>query len=312
MAVLAPSEYRLDVRSRALHGAVLKTLVYSDLFDFPLTAGELCTYLFDVGAAEAEVLQAARQCPDVVELDGHFCLRGRQHLVAERQRRLVENEKLWLKARRYGSMVAALPFVRMVAVTGSLAPGNSRPGDDIDLLLVVAPGRLWLCRLLVLALVRALRLIGDELCPNFLLSEGRLQIDGSAFPAYYARELSQMTPLFGADSYRALRLANGWTVRLLPNSNHVLRAELANWPGGVAGVLKRAAEAVLGWRIFDAFEAVERRRKIARLLARRTRENGIVEFSDDRCRGHFGAYVERMMAVFEIRCAAITRTSCDV
>ena len=312
MAVLARSESRPALRGKVLQGAVLKTLVYSDLFDFPLTAGELCTYLFDVGSSEAEVVHAARRCPDIVELDGHFCLRGRQHLVAERQRRSSENEKLWLKARRYGSMVAAIPFVRMVAVTGSLAPGNSRPGDDIDLLLVVAPGRLWVSRLLVLALVRALRLIGDELCPNFLLSEGRLQIDGSAFPAYYARELSQMTPLFGADSYRALRLANGWTMQLIPNSNHVLRAELANWPRGVTGLVKRAAEAVLALRIFDALEALERRRKVARLLARHARESGIVEFSADRCRGHFGAYVERMMGVFELRCAAIMRHSRDV
>ena len=311
MAVLARSESRPGVRTKVLEGAVLKTLVYSDLFDFPLTAGELSTYLFDVGASESDVVEAARQCPDVVERDGHFCLRGRQHLVAERQRRYAENGKLWLKARRYGSMVAAIPFVRMVAVTGSLAPGNSRPGDDIDLLLVVAPGRLWLSRLLVLALVRAVRLIGDELCPNFLLSEGRLQIDGSAFPAYYARELSQMTPLFGADTYRALRLTNGWTVQLLPNSNHVLRAKVANWPHGIAGLVKRAAEAVLALRIFDAFEALERRRKVARLLARHTRESGIVEFSDDRCRGHFGAYVERMMAVYEIRCGAIMHNSRD-
>ncbi|MFI5267328.1 MAG: hypothetical protein ACHQ7M_08135 [Chloroflexota bacterium] len=285
--------------------------MYSDLFDFPLTATELSTYLFDVGAGDAEVVLAARQAPEVVELDGYFCLRGRQHLVAERQRRVAENEQLWFKARRYAAIVATMPFVRMTAVTGSLAPGNARPGDDIDVLLVVTPGRLWLCRLLVLTLVRALRLIGDELCPNFLLSESRLQIDGSAFPAYYARELSQMAPLFGADAYRALRLANGWTIQLLPNSNHVHRADLANWPAGIPGVLKRAAEAVLSLRIFDPLEAVERRRKVARLLSRHARERGIVEFSDDRCRGHFGAYVERMMALFEIRCAAIERNIPD-
>jgi hypothetical protein len=309
MAVLARSESRQHLRSQALRGAVLKTLIYSDLFDFPLTAGELSTYLFDIGAGEDEVVQAARGCPDVVELDGHFCLRGRQHLVAERQRRQSENERLWIKASRYGSIVAAMPFVRMVAVTGSLAPGNSRPGDDIDLLLVVGRKRLWLCRLLVLALVRALRLLGDELCPNFMLAESRLEIDGSVFPAYYARELSQMAPLFGSEAYRALRLANGWTARLIPNSNHVVRADIADWPKGVPGVLKRLGEAVLSVRIFDVFEAVERRRKVARLLARHARESGIVEFSEDRCRGHFGAYVERMMAVFEIRCAAIVRDS---
>lgn len=308
MPVLAPARPGPGLRSQALQSAVLKTLIYSDLFDFPLTAAELSTYLFDVGAGEDEVQCAARSCGDVVELDGYFCLRGRQHLVAERRRRQAENNRLWRKARRYGSIVAALPFVRMVAITGSLAPGNARVGDDIDLLLVVAPGRLWLCRLLVLGMVRALRLLGDELCPNFLLAASRLRIDGSAFPAYYARELSQMAPLFGGRAYGALRLANGWTAQLIPNSNHVVRSELADWPPGGAGMLKRAAEAVLSLGPFDLPEAFERRRKIARLLVRHGREQGIVEFSEDRCRGHFGVYVERMMALFEIRCAALQRT----
>ena len=305
MAVLAPPAGSADVGSRALQTAVRKSLIYSDLFDFPLTAGELSTYLFDVAGGVEGVLQAARACTDIVEVDGYFCLRGRQHLVAQRQLRRVDNQRLWIKARRYGAIVAALPFVRMVAVTGSLAPGNARPGDDIDLLLVVRPGRLWLCRLLVLALVRLLRLLGDELCPNFVLAEGRLDIDGSAFPAYYARELSHMEPLFGGDVYRALRLANGWTARLLPNSNHVVRSNLADWPAGLAGVLKRVGEAVLSLHGFDGLEALERRRKVARLLARHAQERGIVEFSEDRCRGHFGSCIERMMAVFEIRCAAL-------
>ncbi|MDE3074395.1 MAG: hypothetical protein KGJ86_03115 [Chloroflexota bacterium] len=295
------------IRARQLQAAVRKSLIYSDLFDFPLTTGELCAYLFDVGADEEEILQAARSCDDVVELDGRFCLAGRQQLVAERRRRQADSERLWARARHYASVVAALPFVRMVAITGSLAPGNARAGDDIDLLLVVAQNRLWLCRLLVLALVKLSRLFGDELCPNFLLAESRLEIDGSAFPAYYARELSHMVPLFGGRAYRDLRLANGWTVQLLPNSNHVVRPSLADWPAGLAGVLKRLAEAGLSLRAFDWLEALERRRKVARLLARHAREQGIVELSADRCRGHFGSYIDRMMALFDLRCAALTR-----
>ena len=301
MPVLAPAAARAGV----LQAAVRKTLAYSDLFDFPLTLEELCTYLFDAGADEQEVLAAARACPDVAELDGWFCLRGRGHLAGERRRREPNSRRLWRRARRYAAIVACLPFVRMVAVTGSLAPGNARAGDDIDLLLVAAPGRLWLCRLMVLALVRLVRLLGDELCPNFLLAGDRLEIDGSAFPAYYARELTQMVPLFGARTYQALRLANGWTSRLLPNSNHVVRANLADWPSGFGGRFKRAAEALLSRPMFDCMEVFERRRKIAKLLARHSRERGIVEFTADRCRGHFGPYVERMMTLFELRCAAL-------
>ncbi|MHB8619887.1 MAG: hypothetical protein ACYDAG_09985 [Chloroflexota bacterium] len=296
-------------RKREIERAVLRTLVYSDLFDFPLTAAEMATYLFDFGASEAAVTAAARGCVDVVELDGYFCLRGRQAIVAGRLRRRPENARQWRKARHYAALLAALPFIRMVSVTGSLAPGNSRPGDDIDLLLVTAPGRLWLARLLVLTVVRGARLLGDELCPNFLLAETSLAIDGSAFPAYYARELSQMVPLFGAEAYAALRLANGWTAALLPNANHVVRRDVPCRPGRPVAAAKRWAEAVLGSRPFDRLEALEGRRKAARLVERQRREGGVLECSSQRCRGHFGRYAERMMELFELRCAALAEIS---
>ena len=304
MAVLAPAVGD-GVRALTLRAAVRKTLMYSDLFDFPLTAGELSNLLFDVGADEAEIVAAARTCPDVLEVNDHFCLAGRGHLVAERRRRHPASAHLWRKARRYARLIAAAPFVRMVAVTGSLAPGNARAGDDIDLLLVVEPGRLWLTRLLVLVVVRAVRLLGDELCPNFLLANNYLAIDGSAFPAYYARELTQMVPLYGSRTYRALRLANGWTSRLLPNSNHVRRPELPDRVPGLLGLVKDRAERVLRCRFFDSVEAAERHRKVARLRARHARERGIVEFSADRCRGHFGGYVQHMMVLFQLRASAL-------
>jgi predicted nucleotidyltransferase len=60
-------------------------------------------------------------------------------------------------------MVQWLPFVRMVAVTGALAKDNVGQRVDIDLLIVAAPGRIWVCRRFLILAVRVARLLGDEL-----------------------------------------------------------------------------------------------------------------------------------------------------
>src|SRR2546422_753264 len=83
-----------------------------------------------------------------------------------------------------------LPFVRLVAVTGALAMNNARAGDDIDLFILAQPGRLWLCRLLVLGVVKLAARRGHTLCPNFLLSTGRLRL--SERNLFTAHEVVQM------------------------------------------------------------------------------------------------------------------------
>lgn len=53
------------------------------------------------------------------------------------------------KASRWAKIIGALPFVRKVSLTGSLAEGLGTEQSDIDLFVQVVPGRLYLTRLLV-------------------------------------------------------------------------------------------------------------------------------------------------------------------
>lgn len=45
--------------------------------------------------------------------------------------------------------VRLIPWIQAVAITGSLAMNNAHPDDDTDFMLITAPGRLWLTRLVV-------------------------------------------------------------------------------------------------------------------------------------------------------------------
>src|SRR5690606_20957099 len=133
-----------------------------------------------------------------------------------RQARQAGSERLWHEALRYGRIIASLPYVRMVAITGELAMDNIQPSSDIDYFIITQPGRLWLCRALTIGVVRYAALRGLTVCPNYLLSESALEIHEQNL--YAAHEVAQMIPIAGHTVYQRLRAQNTWTEAFLPNA----------------------------------------------------------------------------------------------
>jgi len=289
------------LRLDALQQAVLECLAYSDVFDYPLTADEVWRRLpYEACRQEVEAaLTSAALDELVVATPPYFVLRGREHLAAVRARRAEASRRLFVAARRYGRMIASLPFVRMVAVTGALAAGNSEEDDDIDYLIVTAPGRLWLARTLTMAVVRLAALRGVTLCPNYLIAEDALACPDRDI--YTARELLQMRPLCGAEAYRRMLEANAWWRDYLPN----LDPDPFQGPPPLASRLLRSlGEPILRGRAGDALEAWCFRRK-ARELRNRGDGNGEAVFEANVCKGHFDAHRARTQAALAARLARL-------
>jgi hypothetical protein len=190
----------------------------------------------------------------------------------------------------------------MVAVTGALAVGNATDDGDIDLMVVTAPDRLWLARAGAIAVVRYAAGRGDELCPNYFLSDHVLEMDTPDL--YSAHELAQMVPVTGIEVYRALRAANPWTNALLPNAGGPPFAPPLRRP--VMRRLRPLAEQVLRTPVGGGLEAWERSRKVARFRARAVAA-GVSEagFGPDRCKGHFDGHAARIRDAYEARIGAL-------
>ena len=172
----------------------------------------------------------------------------------------------------------------MVAVTGALSMSNIVGKPDIDLLVITQPGRVWLCRRLLILQVRLARLFGDDLCPNYILSSEHLELDQRDF--FTAHELAQMVPLYGQALYRQMIEQNGWAARYLPAAFPVRTEPLASQSSKGA---KRFFERLLGARPFDAWERWELRR-LRRKLAPLIGKAAEVVCSPDQCKGHTGLH----------------------
>src|SRR5438067_6184029 len=269
-----------DQGRAALERAIVQAVAYADVFDYPLTADEIHRYLIGVPASRGMVRAVlGNGRPAVLARSGrYFTLEGRESAVDTRRARASVATDYWRRAVRYGHTMGNLPFVRMVAVTGALAMDNIADGD-IDYLIITEPGRLWVCRALIVGLVRMAALRGTELCPNYFLSEQALVLNERNL--FTAHEVAQMVPLTGMPTYQRLRALNRWTDAYLPNAGGAPRRITLVEPRQ-----RRIVEYALRSRLCAPLERWEMHRKI-RKLDQRSNGHAEAAFGPDWCKGHF-------------------------
>lgn len=283
--------------------AIQRTVAYGDLFDFPMTLPEVHRYLEATPADVEEVRRTvAGMTPDRLLQVGPFVtLPGRSQLAEVRRRRAEVAASLWPKALRGGRSLGRLPFVRMVAVTGALAMDNVDHGADADYLIVTEPGRVWLCRAVIIQMVRLHRLRGVVICPNWILSEEAIQLERRDL--FSARELTQMVPVVGFDVYRRMIEANGWIRELLPNAAGPPRS---GHPVAAAGSrVGRLGEVVLRWPPFDPLERWVQHRK-TREIRRLDPDSPEVVLDHRQCKGHVNGHGRRISEAYGDRLRSLS------
>ncbi len=297
----------LDVPSeKNLSRSIFHTLAYSDVFDYPLTAAEVHYYLTSMRVSLEAVAQALADRSLFARVGDYFTLPGREKIVETRESRAEVAKRLWPKATRYGRIIARLPFVRMVAVTGSLAMNNTEEGKDIDYMIVTAPGHLWTCRALSIVIVRFARLEGVSLCPNYLVTTNALELSERSL--YVAHELVQMIPLSGMEIYQEICRINAWTADYLPNATLTAKLPQGRKPVQKRSIVQRLLERFLSLPFGNWLEKWEMDRKVAR-LAREQSASFETYFSPDVCKGHIDRHGENAAAALAVRLQRATEAA---
>jgi hypothetical protein len=143
------------------------------------------------------------------KLENHeafYSLPGRgKEMVASRKMRQAEAMEMLRRNRRWFSILAAWPDVEAIAVCNNLAMLNAGPESDVDLFVIVKPGKLWVTRFVLATL---LALFGKRprpgrehgtICLSFLVASDRLDLssialkDGDVYLSYW---LSSLLPVY--------------------------------------------------------------------------------------------------------------------
>lgn len=286
---------------QAVRRAAIRAVAYADVFEYPLDVAQISRYLHGVVATrvvtESALAEASNTDGPLSCRDGLYTLRGRERLVVQRHQRAANAARLWPVARWYGRLIAQLPFVRMVAVTGSLAWDNVVADGDLDYLIVTEPDRLWVARWMIAVLTETVRRWGVPLCPNYILSERALALtDRNLYTAY---ELAQMKPIAGHSTYREMRDTNDWVQSFLPNTT---ASEPSHDPPPpvLARGATRVVESVLRSRVGAALDRFEMRYRIRKWTGR-AQTGTETEYGPDCYKAHTTAHKARVLAAFAER-----------
>ncbi len=203
--------------------AILKTLAYADIFDYPLKEKEIQKFLI-AGPKRGKL--SLKKIAQISEKESFFFLKDREKNVALRKRRTQWSREKKKIAQKAGQWLKLIPLIKMVALTGALAMGNADKEDDIDLLIITAKNRLWLTRLLTVFLVELVtqrrrpkdKQTKDKICLNMFLDESHLKMPKKEQDLFTAHEVCQLKPLWDRNkTYHKFVQKNQWLKQFLPN-----------------------------------------------------------------------------------------------
>jgi hypothetical protein len=230
---------------------VLKTLLYFDIFNYPLTSQEVFNFLGLQSATNAEVNQSIKKLTEeglIYDLGDFHSAQCNKDLVTRRLKGNQMAEKTIPLAKKQAALIAKFPFVRAVLASGSLSKKYMDDSSDLDFFIVTCTNRIWIARLF-LAIYKRVFLFNSHkhFCTNYFVDETHLEIEEKNL--FTATELGTLIPLYNSELYNRLLEANGWIHEFLP---HIAKDKTV-MPAAVTSWAKKAMEWITNANWLDDF-----------------------------------------------------------
>jgi hypothetical protein len=196
----------------------LKVLAYFDIFSYPLTRDEIIVFL-DAAYAPNQIEESFQFLVNekiIFSLGEYYSLSDNISLA---QRRKKGNElaiKQICIAKRLAAFLSRFPYVRGVAVSGSLSKNYADERSDIDFFIITKTNRLWIARTFMHLFKKLTYLAGKQhwFCMNYYLDETALEIQEKNI--YTATEVITALQLYGEETLCNFIKANEWVFDFYP------------------------------------------------------------------------------------------------
>ena len=199
--------------------SVYSCICYFHIFRYPVKLAEVAEYL-NIRLPVKELSQTLDELTEIGALfrndEFYFLTEGYDAHIAKRlssEKRFLRKQKL---ITRFARFISRFPFVESVAISGSCSKGLLDEDGDVDYFVITSPGKLWLCRT-ILMLFKKIFLLNSKkyFCLNYFVDSQSLEIPDKNI--FVANEIKSLVPISNKAVFEKFLLANGWTSEFLPN-----------------------------------------------------------------------------------------------
>lgn len=219
-------------------------MLYFDIFQYPLTANELyenSAITISKTDFDAELITLLEE-GHIKQEDG-FIL-SNNATEKDIQKRLHGNEgarEIMATAYAYSKKIGKFPFVEGVCLSGALSKNYYDEKGDIDFFIITKPGRLWICRTLLILRYKFLPAHKKKFwCTNYFIASDDLAIPD--INVFTGTELAYLIPTINYGAYKKIVSKNLWYKKRFPNKNEAPDVNCIDTP---QPFLKSAVETIL-------------------------------------------------------------------
>jgi hypothetical protein len=210
---------------------IVRTLVYYELFDHPLSEQELYFLVSGQSVPRADVrsvLDDMVAAGQLVKNDAFYARPASGAAGFSRPGRERLARRRLLIARGTAHLIKRFPFVRGVMLSGDISKGVTTSASDVDFVIITEPGRLWICRSALIAFKKIFLLNQRKyFCLNYFVASDHLSLGERDY--YTATEIAHLLPLYNYPLFLRYLNANAWIRDYFPNYRaSAFHADLGN------------------------------------------------------------------------------------
>ncbi len=210
---------------------ILSTIIYFDIFDFPLTSFEIWKNLYSKESCSLKEIINTLETRELIKSkiekkESFYFLKNREEIINKRKSNYITSYNKYKKGIKFVKLISNFSCFKSIFISNNMSIDNSRNESDIDLFIISRKNKIWASRFISAFIAKILGLRPtektkkDKICLSIFVDQKDLNLQKvcSKKDAHFLYWVSQAVPIFDPSNiYQKFINENNWIKEYLPN-----------------------------------------------------------------------------------------------